>query len=110
MHYAILLAAVIAETIGTTALYASQQFTRLWPSLLVVASYAISFYLLSMTLKWFPVGIMYAFWSGMGIVLIALFGFLVYGQRLDWPAIIGLAMIVGGIVVIHVFSTTATHG
>ena len=110
MHYAILLAAVIAETIGTTALYASQQFTRLWPSLLVVASYAISFYLLSMTLKWFPVGIMYAFWSGMGVVLIALFGFLVYGQRLDWPAIIGLAMIVGGIVVIHVFSTTATHG
>ena len=110
MHYAILLAAVIAETIGTTALYASQQFTRLWPSLLVVASYSISFYLLSMTLKWFPVGIMYAFWSGMGIVLIALFGFLVYGQRLDWPAIIGLAMIVGGIIVIHVFSTTATHG
>ena len=110
MHYVILLLAVIAETVGTTALYASQQFTRFWPSVLVISSYAISFYLLSMTLKWFPVGIMYAFWSGMGIVLIALFGFLVYGQRLDWPAIIGLGLIVCGIVVIHVFSSTATHG
>lgn len=109
MPYLILLLAVIAETIGTTALYASQQFTRLWPSVLVVVSYAISFYLLSLTLRWFPVGVMYAFWSGMGIVLIAFFGFLVYGQKLDWPAVVGLGLIVSGIVVIQLFSDTVSH-
>jgi len=109
MHYAILLMAVIAETIGTTALYASQQFTRFWPSVLVVVSYALSFYLLSLTLKYLPVGIMYALWSGMGIILIALFGYFIYGQRLDLPAILGLAMIIGGIVMIQVFSQAELH-
>lgn len=107
--YLALALAVVAETIGTTALKATEEFTRLGPSVLVVVSYATSFYLLSLTLRTIPVGIMYAFWSGLGIVLIALFGWLIYGQRLDWPAVIGLAMILGGIVVIHLFSRATPH-
>lgn len=107
--YLILVLAVLAETIGTTALQASQQFTRLWPSVLVVLAYAVSFYLLSMTLKVMPVGVVYALWSGLGIILIAIIGFAVFGQRLDWPAVIGLAMIVAGIAVIHLFSGATLH-
>lgn len=107
--YLILFLAVIAETIGTTALQASQQFSRLWPSVLVVVSYGIAFYLLGLTLKFMPVGIVYAIWSGLGIVFIAIIGFIVFGQRLDWPAVIGLAMILTGILVIHLFSKTAGH-
>ena len=101
--------AVLAETIGTTALQASQQFSRLVPSLIVVLAYALSFYLLSMTLKVMPVGVVYALWSGLGIVLIAAIGFAVFGQRLDAAAIIGLTMIIGGIAIIHLFSNTAPH-
>lgn len=108
-HYLFLIIAVIAETVGTTSLQASQQFTRLWPSVLVVVSYAISFYLLALTLKYMPVGIMYALWSGLGIILISLIAFVYFGQRLDWPAIIGLSLIIAGIVVINVFSKTALH-
>ncbi len=107
--YLILFLAVIAETIGTTALQASQQFTRFWPSILVLVGYGFAFYLLALTLRVMPVGIVYAIWSGLGIALIALIGFLVFGQRLDWPAILGLAMILGGILVIHLFSATAGH-
>lgn len=109
MPYLILLFAVIAETIGTTALHASQQFTRLWPSIIVVLAYGISFYLLSLTLRTIPVGIMYAMWSGLGIVLIAIIAFLVYGQRLDLPAIVGIGLILAGIVTIQLFSDTARH-
>jgi len=108
-HYLYLFFAVLAETIGTSALQASQQFTRLWPSLLVVGSYAVSFYLLALTLKYMPVGIMYAIWSGLGIVLIAGIGFVYFGQKLDAPAFIGLAMIIGGIVIIHLFSKSSVH-
>lgn len=103
-HYIYLFAAIVAETIGTTALQASQQFSRFWPSVLVVVAYAISFYLLSMTLRVMPVGIVYAIWSGLGIVLIAAIGFVVFHQHLDLPAVLGLAMIIGGILVIHLFS------
>lgn len=108
-HYIYLVLAILGETIGTTALQASQQFTRLAPSLVVVVAYGISFYLLSMALKVIPVGIAYAIWSGLGIVFIACIGFAVFGQRLDWPAIIGLALIIGGILVIHLFSGTVEH-
>ncbi|MEX0318366.1 MAG: multidrug efflux SMR transporter [Ruegeria sp.] len=107
--YFILLIAVIAETIGTTALQASQQFTRLWPSVLVVVAYGSAFYFLSMTLRVMPVGVVYAIWSGLGIVLIAIIGFIVFGQRLDWPAVTGLGLIITGILVIHLFSRTAGH-
>ena len=109
IHYFYLIIAVIAETIGTTALQASVQFSRLWPSVLVVLAYAVSFYLMALTLKFMPVGIVYAIWSGLGIVSIAAIGFVMFGQRLDIPALLGLAMIIGGIVVIHLFSNSATH-
>ena len=107
--FLILIVAVLFETIGTTALQASQQFSKLGPSIVVVLSYAISFFLLSVTLKFMPVGVVYALWSGMGIVFIAIIGLLVFGQRLDFAAIAGLAMIVGGIVVIHLFSNATPH-
>ncbi|WP_407943791.1 SMR family transporter [Maritimibacter harenae] len=109
MPYLILFFAVVAETIGTTALQASQQFSRLGPSLIVVVAYAISFVLLGWALKFLPVGIAYAIWSGLGIVLIAIIGFLVFGQKLDLPALAGMAMILAGILVIHLFSRTAPH-
>ncbi|MCL6282158.1 SMR family transporter [Ruegeria sp. 2012CJ41-6] len=107
--YFILLLAVIAETIGTTALQASHQFTRFWPSVTVVVGYGLAFYLMSLTLKVMPVGIVYAIWSGLGILLIALIGFVAFGQRLDWPALLGLALIIAGILVIHLFSASAGH-
>lgn len=107
--YIFLIAAILAETIGTTALQASQQFTRPGPSVVVVVGYGISFYLLSLALASIPVGIAYAIWSGLGIVFIAIIGFAVFGQRLDLPAILGMAMILAGILVIHLFSTTAPH-
>ena len=108
-HYIHLILAIITETIGTSALQASAQFTRFWPSVLCVVAYAASFYLLALALKVMPVGILYAIWSGLGIVLIAIIGLAVFGQKLDLPAVIGMAMIIAGIIVIQVFSTTATH-
>lgn len=107
IHYLYLLVAVLFETIGTTALQASQQFSRFWPSVIVVFAYGISFYLLALTLRFLPVGIVYALWSGLGIILIALIGFAA-GQRLDLPAVLGLGLIIAGIVVIHMFSTATT--
>ena len=108
-HYLFLILAVAAETVGTTALQASQQFSRLMPSLLAVAGYAVAFYFLALTLRIMPVGIVYAMWSGLGIVFIALIGFVAFGQRLDLPALLGLAMIIGGIAVINLFSGSTTH-
>lgn len=108
-HALALILAIVAETIGTTALQASQQFTRLVPSLVVIAAYAASFYLLALALRTIPVGIAYAVWSGLGMVLIALIGFAVFGQRLDLPAVIGIALILAGVVVMNVFSDTTTH-
>lgn len=81
--YLVLALAVLTETIGTTALQASQQFTKLGPSVLVVVAYALSFYLLSITLRTMPVGVVYALWSGLGIILIAGIGYVAFGQRLD---------------------------
>ena len=109
LHYIYLIVAVIAETIGTTALQASQQFTRPLPALIVIISYACAFYLMSLTLKFMPVGIVYAIWSGLGIFSIALIAFVVFGQKLDLPAIIGMGLILVGILIIHLFSSTATH-
>ena len=108
-HYLFLVIAIAAETIGTTALQASQQFTRLWPSVLVVVAYGASFYFMSFALRVMPVGVVYAIWSGLGIVLIALLGRVVFGQKLDLPALLGLALIIAGILVIHIFSRTAGH-
>ncbi|MGH1577122.1 DMT family transporter [Planktotalea sp.] len=108
-HYIVLLFAVLCETIGTAALQASAQFTKFWPSVLVIIAYAISFYFLALALRSIPLGIAYALWSALGIVFIAGIGYLVYGQKLDAPALLGLSMILGGIVIIHLFSNTSTH-
>ena len=107
--YLLLALAILFETAGTTALQASQQFTRFWPSVLVVVAYAISFYLLAITLKYMPVGVVYAIWAGLGIVFIAAIGYIVFGQKLDAPAMIGTAMIIAGIVVIQLFSKVTPH-
>ncbi|ANP35165.1 multidrug transporter [Phaeobacter gallaeciensis] len=109
VHYIYLIVAVAAETIGTTALQASQQFSRLMPSLIVLVAYGFSFYMLGLTLKVMPVGIVYAIWSGLGIVLIAVIGLVVFGQKLDLPAVLGMAMILAGILVIHLFSGSSGH-
>ena len=109
MTYVYLILAILAETIGTTALQASQQFTRPLPSVVVVVAYAIGFYLLALVLRTVPVGVAYAIWSGLGIVFIALIGLIVFGQRLDLPALFGIAMILGGILVIHLFSSSRLH-
>ena len=109
MPYLYLAIAVAFETIGTSAMQASQQFTRLWPSVLVVVGYASSFYFMALTLRFMPVGIVYALWSGLGIILIALIGYAVFGQKLDLPAIAGLGLIIAGIVVIQLFSNATAH-
>lgn len=109
MHYLFLMVAVAMETMGTTALQASQQFTKLWPTLGAIVAYAGAFYFLGLTLKFMPVGIVYALWSGLGIVFITIIGFVVFGQRLDFAAIAGLTMIIAGIIVIQVFSNTTSH-
>lgn len=110
MHWLFLTAAIISEVIGTSALKATDGFTRLWPSVIVAAGYGSAFYFLSLTLSVIPVGVAYAIWSGVGIVLIALIAWAFYGQRLDFPAIVGMALIVAGVVVLNVFSKTVTHG
>lgn len=97
--------AIIAETIATSALKSSNGFTKLWPTVIVSIGYGLAFYFLSVTLRSMPVGIAYAIWSGVGTVLIALAGWLVYGQKLDAPAIIGMALIVAGVVIMNTFST-----
>lgn len=109
VHYIYLVVAIAAETIGTTALQASVQFTRLWPSVMVVVSYVVAFYFLGLALKYIPVGVAYAIWSGLGIVLIAGIGFMLFGQKLDFAALAGLGLIIAGILVIHLFSSTSTH-
>jgi small multidrug resistance pump len=109
MPWVYLAIAVLFETIGTTALKASDGFTRLWPTVLVALAYGVSFWLLSMVLRTIPVGIAYAIWSGLGICLIAGIGYLVFGQRLDLPAVLGLGMIIAGIAVIQLFSNSTGH-
>ena len=109
MAYLYLIVAVIFETVGTSALQASEQFTRPKPLMLMAVCYALSFYLLSLTLRTMPVGIAYALWSGLGIVLIALIGLVWFGQKLDLPAIGGLGLIIGGVVVINMFSRSLAH-
>lgn len=101
--------AIVAEVIGTSALKASEGFTRLVPSVVVVLGYAVAFYCLSLVLKTVPVGIAYAVWSGLGIVLITLVAFVVYGQTIDPLGLIGMGLIVAGVVVLNVFSKAAVH-
>ena len=104
-----LVIAIACEVAATSALKAAEGFTRLVPSVIVVAGYVTAIYLLSLTLRTIPVGVAYAIWSGVGVALIAVIGWLFLGQRLDAPAIAGLVLIVAGVVVINLFSKTAGH-
>ena len=107
--YLILLLAIVLETIATSFLKQSEQFTRLLPTIITVAGYAGSFYCLSLVLKNIPVGIAYAIWSGMGIVLISAIGWVAFKQHLDLAAISGLALIIAGVLVINIFSNSISH-
>lgn len=109
MQYVYLVIAVVGEVIATAALKPSGGFTNLVPSLIVVAGYAVAFYFLSLTLHTMSVGIAYAIWSGLGIVLVSAIAWLRFGQVLDTPALIGMALIVAGVIVINVFSQTGAH-
>ncbi|MGM0639343.1 MAG: DMT family transporter [Pseudomonadota bacterium] len=109
MVFVYLAVAIVAEVVATSALKATEGFTRLWPSLLVVVGYALAFYMLSLVLRTMPVGIVYAIWAGLGIVLVAVVGLVVYGQRPDLPAVIGIGLIVAGVLTIQLFSAISTH-
>ena len=109
MPWLYLILAVAAETVGTSALKASEGFTRTIPSLVVPVAYSASFWLLATVLRTVPVGVAYAIWSGLGVILIAVIGRVVFGQRLDGPALLGMALIVVGIVVMQLFSDTTGH-
>ena len=108
-HWVYLISAIVSEVIATSALKASTGFSKPLPSVVVVVGYLVSFYFLSLTLKTIPVGIAYAIWSGVGVVLISIVAWLLYGQRLDLPALIGMGLIISGVMVINLFSSTAGH-
>ncbi|EEQ95637.1 QacE family quaternary ammonium compound efflux SMR transporter [Brucella intermedia] len=107
--YAILAIAIVSEVIGTLSLKASEGFTRLGPSMIVIVAYGLAFYFLSLTLKSIPVGIAYAVWSGIGVTLVALIGWLLFGQKLDLAAVLGMGLIIAGVIVLNLFSSTAQH-
>ena len=106
---AILFLAVLSEVTATTSLKFSEGFTKLVPSVIVVLSYGLSFYLLSMTLKVLPVGIAYAFWSGIGIVLTVIAGKILWNESLDWARVTGILLIMVGILIINLFSKVSSH-
>ncbi len=107
--YVFLGLAIVSEVIATSCLKASESFTRLWPSVISVAGYLVALYFLSGTLKTIPTGVAYALWSGVGIVLITLVGWIVFGQRLDLPALAGMGLIVAGVIVLNLFSKSLPH-
>ena len=109
MHWLHLSIAIISEVIATSALKASAEFTRPLPSLMVVVGYASAFYFLSLTLRVIPLSVTYAIWSGVGIALISLIGYVLYQQSLNMIELLGIALIVAGVVVLNLFSRTLAH-
>ena len=109
VHYIYLIIAVICETFGTACLKGSNEFTKLWPSLGVIIGFAGAFYFLTLTMRYMPIGIVYAIWSGLGIILITLIGLFFFKQSLDAAAYIGMGFIILGVIVINTFSNSATH-
>lgn len=107
--YLYLGAAIVSEVIATSALKASDGVTRLVPSSLAIVFYSLAFWLLAQTLRTLPMGIAYAIWAGVGIVLISIVGLVAYKQTLDWPALLGMGLIIAGVVVVNVFSKSMTH-
>ena len=109
MGYWYLVVAILSEVVATSALNASQGFTRLWPSMVTVVGYCLAFYFLSMTLRTVPMGIAYAVWAGAGIVLIAISGAIFFKQLPDLPAVLGMLFIIVGVVLVSAVSRTAGH-
>ncbi len=107
--YLLLFVAIVAEVVATSALKASENFTRLLPSLIVVIGYGAAFTCLSLTLRTLPLGVAYAIWSGVGTALVAVVGWLVYKQHLDLPAVLGIGLIIAGTLVLNLFSKVAAH-
>ena len=107
--YSVLVVAIVFEVLGTSAMQAAQHFTRPLPTLAMVVCYAIAFFFLSWSLRYVPVGIAYAIWSGLGIVLISLVGYFVFGQTLDFAAMAGLGLIIAGVLVLNLFSKSTFH-
>ncbi len=104
MAWLYLALAIVFEVVATSSLKASEEFSRLWPSLIVVFGYGASFYFMTLTLRTLPVSLTYAIWSGLGIVLIGLAGYWLYGQRLDLPAMAGMGLIIAGVLLIYLCS------
>ena len=109
MPYLYLAIAIIAEVIAASSLKASAEFTKLWPSVAVVLGYGTAFYFMTLALRHIPLGITYAIWSGLGIVLVTVVGAVVYNEKPDVPALIGMGLIIAGVVVINLFSKMSTH-
>jgi len=109
MHWIYLITAILAEVVATSSLKLAEGFTRLVPSIIVVAGYSVSFYFLSLALKYIPLGIAYAIWCGIGIVLVTLVGWFFYKQAMDIPAIIGITLIFAGVLVVNLFSKRIIH-
>lgn len=109
MKYLYLAIAIVAEVAATTSLKASQEFTKLLPSLIVIVGYGIAFYFMTLVLRYIPIGITYALWSGLGIVLVAVVGAVVYREVPDLPALIGMGLIIAGVITINVLSKTVSH-
>lgn len=109
MNWLLLALAILAEVIATSFLKSSAGFTRLWPSLAVVAGYAVAFWCLSLTLRTIPVGVAYAVWSGAGIVLVTAIAWAVHGQKLDAAVLLGIGLILAGVLVLNLFSRSTAH-
>lgn len=109
MHWLYLFIAIVAEVLATSALKAADGFSRLWPSVVVVLGYGTAFYFLSLTLRTLPVGVAYAVWSGVGVVLVSIAGVVLYRQTLDAAAILGIVLILAGVLVMHLFSKAVPH-
>ncbi|MDN2564715.1 multidrug efflux SMR transporter [Aquibium sp. A9E412] len=109
MIYVYLTVAILFEVAATTALKQTDGFTRLTPSVITLVGYGLAFYFLSLTLRVMPVGVVYALWSGMGILAITAIGWVWFRQTLDWPALVGIGLIVAGVLVINLFSKTVAH-
>jgi len=108
-NWLFLFVAIVSEVIATSALKSSEGFSRFWPSVIVVVGYGIAFYCLALTLRVIPMGVVYAVWSGIGIVLITLVGWFLFDQKLDLPAVLGIGLVAAGVVVMNVFSKTVGH-
>lgn len=108
-HWIFLGIAIVGEVVATSALKASEGFTKIVPTLVVATAYLAAFYFLSLALKYIPVGVAYAIWAGLGVILVAAISWVIYGQKLDVAAVIGMCLIVSGVTVMNLFSKTVAH-